>query len=140
MTVIAPADIRMLAIDLVVDGEPALHLTLSADGGVRRSGDGSQGAPRALQLGQIDPAVFRLVVAHVTPELIARAGRYSDPNPKGKPCSLRLTMSTGSAQTGIEFRYGSQSLGPPRPLAALVEEAVAATDDWYDSLQPASPG
>lgn len=135
MMQIAPADIRALAIDMSVDGESALHLTLSADGGVRRSGDGSQRAPRRLEMGQIDPAVFRRVVALVTPELIERAGRYTDPNPKGLPCSLRLVMNTGSEETGIEFRYGSQSLGPPPPLAALVEEAVAATDDWYGSLE-----
>jgi hypothetical protein len=125
------SDLDRLAIELSVFGRPALLLELASDGGVRRMGSGERVADKQAYQGVVDPAIFAALKARLTDDLLARAGRYSDPAAEGTPTELTLTFGAGAEETGIAFRYGSTSQGPPPPVAALVREAVALTDDWY---------
>jgi hypothetical protein len=124
-------EIDRVSLVLDVEGERVLALDLAADGGVRRSGTGQPGTALEAYQGVIDPSVFRDVIAGITDELLAREGRYSDPQPQGTLASLTAVFAGGGERTGLEFRYGAQSQGPPPPLTALVRDAVELTDDWY---------
>jgi hypothetical protein len=124
-------EIDRLSILLSVFGRPALLLELGADGGVRRMGTGEGPADGQAYQGTIEPAVFEGLKQRVTDDLLARAGRYTDPEPEGTPTELTVTFGAGGEETGLAFRYGSQSTGPPPPLADLVRAAVAETDGWY---------
>jgi hypothetical protein len=126
------SDLDRLAITVTVYGRPALLLELASDGGVRRMGSGERIAETEAQQGVLDPEIFAALKARVTDDLLARAGRYSDPHPEGTPTELTVTFGAGAEETGIAFRYGSASQGPPPPVADLVRAAVALTDEWYE--------
>jgi hypothetical protein len=126
-------DIDRIGIELEVGGAPALELTMTVDGGIRRAGYGAQGPMPAAVQGTVDPAVFAAVRQDISDEMLTRAGRYTDPAPKGVAATLSVTFSAGEDETGIAFRYGSQSQGPPPDLSALVRDAVTLTDAWYQA-------
>lgn len=125
-------DIDRLSIVLTVFEKTALLLDLAADGGVRRMGSGERPADGQAYQGVLDPAVFAELKRRVPEELLARAGRYSDPEPRGTPTELTVIFGAGEQETGLAFRYGSASQGPPPPIADLVRAAVAMTDEWYE--------
>ena len=132
MSGVRAAQIDRVSLVLEVDGVRALALDLAADGGVRRAGTGEAGTAGSAYQDVLDPSVFRRVVAGIDDDLLAREGRYSDPHPEGTPATLTAVFGAGEASTGLEFRYGSRSQGPPPPLTALVRLAVELTDSWYD--------
>lgn len=132
MSGVRAADVDHVSLVLEVDGSPALVLDLAADGGVRRAGTGQAVSAGTAYQGVVDPSVFRRVVADLDDDLLGREGRYSDPDPQGTPATLTAVFFAGDARTGLAFRYGSQSQGPPPPLVALVRRAVELTDAWYD--------
>jgi hypothetical protein len=136
---VRPDTIDTISIEMTVDDRPALLLTLASDGGVRRMGSGDGPADGQAYEGLIGPAVFESLRDGVTEELLARAGRYSDSSGKGAPAMLTLTFRAGAEDTGLEFRYGSDSQGPPPPVTDLVRTAVAMTDDWYGQQVSGSP-
>lgn len=146
MSGVRAADIDWLSLILEVDGERALTLDIAADGGVRRSGTGQPGSAGEAYQGTIDRAVFRRLVTGIDDDLLSREGRYSDPDPIGTRAALTAVFGARGERTGLEFRYGSESMGPPPPLVALVRDAVELTDAWYDEqiaaarTRPPAPG
>jgi hypothetical protein len=125
------SDVSRISIELDVGDEPALRLELADDGGVHRQGSGTDTEDREAQAGTIDPDVFEQLRAKLPEPVLSGGGRYSDPNPVGERCRLSVVAESGSERNGVEFVYGSESQGPPPPVAALVEDAVALTDAWY---------
>jgi len=125
-------DVDRLSIVLSVFGRTALLLDLAADGGVRRMGTGERPADGQAYQGVIDPSVFQDLNRRITDDLLSRAGRYSDPQPRGTPTELTVAFGAADQETRLAFRYGSASQGPPPPVTDLVRAAVAMTDDWYE--------
>ena len=60
-------------------------------------------------------------------------GGYEVPDQKGLPCELTIVMKhTDGQESGLVFRYGSESQGPPGDVCQFVTDAVAITSIWYE--------
>jgi hypothetical protein len=58
-----------------------------------------------------------------------RRGGYDVPDRRGVECMLRIEFLFADGTTsGFDFRYGSQSDGPPRELTKFVQHAVETTN------------
>ena len=68
------------------------------------------------------------------------AGAYGVANKEGKLCELGLLfgLRNSDACEGFQFRYGSDSQGPPDEICDLVAKLVALTNPWYTEFKAAS--
>jgi len=119
---------------LDVGGRPALLVRLGADGGAQRLGSGSiDKLERDRFIGALDPEIFRGVSSTVGPALLSWCGQSrSHPAPRGELCDLVIAfrMEDGR-ELSTAWRYGTHSKWPPPEVLDFVEEAVRATEAWY---------
>jgi hypothetical protein len=119
---------------LDVGGRPALQLRLGADGGVQRLGSGSiETLEHDRYIGTLDPEIFRGVSSTIGPALLSWCGQSRcHPAPRGERCDLVIAfrMADGRELT-TAWRYGTHSKWPPAEVLDFVDEAVRATEPWY---------
>jgi hypothetical protein len=120
---------------LEVAGRQALLLRLGAEGTIHRLGSGSiEKLDRDRFIGTVDPEVFRQLSSKINPALLAWCGQSrSHPAPRGELCDLVLAFKKADGQElTMAWRYGSHSKWPPDEVLGFVEEAVRATEPWYE--------
>ena len=85
-------------------------------------------------IGTVDPEVFRQLSSKINPALLAWCGQSrSHPAPRGELCDLVLAFKKADGQElTMAWRYGSHSKWPPDEVLGFVEEAVRATEPWYE--------
>ncbi len=126
--------IQQLFIKLEAEDESVLSLMLSASGSLNRMGDGS-GDPEVARffMGSSPEPLFQQLIAGMDEKVFELAGRYELPYEGGERLRLTLHFKGEKLDTGFEFSYGSESMGPPEELLEIVEQAVALTDGWYEA-------
>lgn len=122
---------------LKVEEVPALLVLLHSDGSINRLGTGTvDNKEMGMFIGVTDPALFLKMRSQVTEDLLQWIGVQADPQPKGKVCELTIGfMLADGKEQGIQFKYGSESLGPPPEIHRFVTAMVEATDPWYEDFK-----
>lgn len=123
-----------IMVTLLVSGERSLFIMLGVDGSINRVGTGAvDNAERDFFIGRTDPAVFLGLHKQITPELLAWCGQSrADPEPQGAVCELTVGFKRANGEEVMtDWRYGSESQGPPREVGQFVVAAVSATDPWF---------
>jgi hypothetical protein len=128
-------DIHGILVMLLIGGEQSLFIMLGSDGSINRLGTGSvDNAERDMFIGKVGPELFQQLRAKVSQELLGWCGqRLVDPQPQGKICELTVGFQRADGQElTTEWRYGSESQGPPPEVCQFVVAAVEATDPWFE--------
>jgi hypothetical protein len=131
-----------MLVSLYVADQQALFVMLGADGSINRLGTGAGGnTENDLCIGKTTPNVFTDLRGRINPDIFQWEGGHADPAPVGKSCKLTVgfQMAGGKALMS-EWRYGSESLGPPPEVRDFVVAAVELTDPWYEQLKSAGRG
>jgi hypothetical protein len=118
-----------IQVRLTVGGARYLHVSLSADGGIARSGRGE----RDFEGSTGDPTLFGRLRDRVSPEILRWAGQtWSDPSARGKACELMIALRDASGREARTcWDYGTESPEPPEELRRFVLSVVEATNPWY---------
>ncbi len=130
-------EIKGIYVILNVEGVPALLVLLALDGSINRMGTGAvDNTEMGMFIGVADPALFLKMRSQVTADLLQWIGARADPQPKGKVCELTIGfMLANGKEQGIQFKYGSESLGPPPEVRRFVTAMVEARDPWYEDFK-----
>lgn len=124
-----------ILIMLEVGGRQALLLRLGADGGVHRVGTGSiETLERDRFIGAMDPEVFLGLASKISPALLSWCGQSrSHPAPRGELCELVIAFRQADGrELTMAWRYGTHSKWPPDEVLEFLDEAVRATEPWYE--------
>jgi hypothetical protein len=135
---IKPEDVTGVALSLKVDEELSLYALVAADGSINRLGTGTIDNPeKDMFIGVIsDPKPFQTLRAQISPDLFKWIGGRADPSPKGKICELTMWLFLpNKEERTIHFKYGSESIGPPREVCQLVLAAIDVTKPWYEQFK-----
>ena len=134
--------LRVIMVDLDVDGRQSLVVLLAEDGTVNRLGTGAvSNTERTFFIGRTNEALFAQLREQVEPEWIAHQGAYDVPDKKGSTCTLTIMFKHADGQeNSFRFRYGSKSQGPPSDICQFVAEAVRLTDPWYEQQKVSAGG
>ena len=121
---------------LLIEGKQLLFVMLTVDGGVNRMGIGNYSddpLDDEIFIGKSNDNLFQQALALIDNELLENMGQaFSDPNPKGETCKLSVLIQFVSGEsTGVEFTYGSESMGPPPEIGQLASSIVKITNQWY---------
>jgi hypothetical protein len=127
------ADIDVLTITLEIASTRALFVLLARDGTVNRMGSGSPStADGDLYIGQTQPALLPEALKGLSEEALGHTGVYDIPKKLGVPCRLAIALRfADGSEDGFGYTYGSDSQGPPKPIAMFVHASVMATQSWY---------
>ena len=134
----ATVEFDVIMMTLLVDGEQSLFIMLGADGSINRVGTGAvDNDERDMFIGRTDPALFHGLCEQITPELLAWCGQsMAAPEPQGAICELTTVFNRANGEESVtEWRYGSESQGPPPEVGRFVVAAVQATDPWFAQQQ-----
>ncbi len=126
--------LQAIMISLLVAEQQSLFILLSADGSINRMGTGSIHNPdRDMFIGIVTNNLFDQVKEVIDPEWFEHAGGYDLPNKKGVMCELTTIFKfTDGSEKGLQFKYGSESQGPPSDIGNYVRKAVEITNSWYE--------
>ncbi len=119
---------------LHVSGTQRLFLMLSADGTIRRSGNGSaECLDTSMYIGMDDGTAFAMAKSLAT-DVQQWIGSYVAPEQCGDSCRLVIGLKASDGSEEIsEWEYGLQSEGPPPEIVRFVQDLVASTDRWHES-------
>jgi len=128
-----PSEIHSVCIGLEVDDEQSLFIMLAADGTIKRMGRGTiDNDETQLFSGTTDQHLFESLMATVDRKLFSYAGSYRDEAMEGQFCRLLVMFNSDEDSTSFEFKYGSESQGPPTEFCDLVVASIDLTDPWYE--------
>src|SRR5262245_5010100 len=122
-------------VTLLIGGEQSLFIMLGSDGSINRMGTGPvDNAERDMFIGKTGPQLFQQLRCKVSHELLGWCGRQlADPQPQGKACELTVGFQRADGKELMtNWRYGSESQGPPPEVCQFVVDAVEATDPWFE--------
>ena len=126
------ANYEATTIQLDIDEESSLMILLHKDGTINRKGSGTEEIDHDFYMGMQEDSLLTELAKLVTPEFQNLLNRvYDFPDKKGKTCMLEITLFDGKETTGVRYTYGSESMGPPIPIANYVKKAIELTDPWY---------
>ena len=109
-----------------------LFVFLHRDGSVNRMGDGTLRAYGDFRIGRVTEPLFDQFMEDLSEGLLDYAGRYDLPDRRGLDCNLEVKLFSGGALgANLEFHFGSESLGPPAEIRALVTRALELTEAWW---------
>ncbi len=131
-------DVTGVALSLKVDEELSLYALVAADGSINRLGTGTiDNTEKDMFIGVIsDPKPFQTLRAQISPDLFKWIGGRADPSPKGKICELTMWLFLpNKEERTINFKYGSESIGPPPEVCQLVLAAIDVTNPWYEQFK-----
>ncbi|MDO5981513.1 hypothetical protein [Flavivirga spongiicola] len=120
-------------IELNIEGEPSLMILLHEDGTMNRKGRGTEEIDNNFYIGIQKDSLLSELTKSMTPDFQSLLNRvYDYPDKKGKICTLEITLSDGKETKGVRYNYGSESMGPPIPIANYVNKAIELTDPWFN--------
>ncbi|WP_299557208.1 hypothetical protein [Seonamhaeicola sp.] len=120
-------------IELNIDNEPSLVILLHKDGTINRKGSGTEEIDNSFYIGIQNDSLLPKLTSTVTSDFQALLNRvYDYPDKKGKTCMLEITLSDGKETKGVRYIYGSESMGPPVPIANYVNKAIELTNPWFN--------
>ncbi len=122
-----------ISLTLKIADEMALFILLGNDGLINRMGTGSDSDfEMEMFIGMTSASAF-LQTAKLAPAVIENwTGGFAGSVIVGKLCALTVVFMTLKGEEIIsQWKYGSESQGPPPEVSQLVDAAVEATDDWY---------
>jgi hypothetical protein len=128
-------DIFVIWMTIKVEGKNTLFLMLASEGLVNRLGTGAvDNTENDMFIGKTDEPLFLQLRSRIDPRWLPQMGSsYALPERKGKECELTIGFKFGdSKETGVTFKYGSESQGPPGDLVKFVINAVEITNPWYE--------
>jgi hypothetical protein len=83
-------------------------------------------------MGTTQKPLFKKLIQSIDKKVFELTGRYELPYEQGEHIHLTIHCKGDDLDTGFEFSYGSESMGPPEEILAIVEKAVELTDAWYE--------
>jgi hypothetical protein len=120
-------------IELNIEDEPSLMILLHKDGTINRKGRGTEEIDKNFYMGIQKDSLLTELSKLITPEFQSLLNKVNDyPDKNGKICMLEITLSNGKETKGVRYTYGSESMGPPIPIANYVNKAIELTDPWYN--------
>ena len=121
------------SIELNIENEPSLMILLHKDGTINRKGRGTEEIDNDFYMGIQNDSLLSKLTKSITTDFQSLLNRVNDyPDKKGKTCMLEITLSDGKETKGVRYTYGSESMGPPIPIANYVNKAIELTDPWYN--------
>jgi len=131
------SEIVGIQILLTSNAEQTLFILVGADGSINRLGTGTlHNSDKELFVGKADISLFHAIRAGLSDEMLQFTGGYSLPDQRGIPCVLTVALRfQDQTSDGFEFRYGTESNGPPGELAEFVRAAVRLTDPWFEEFK-----
>jgi hypothetical protein len=126
-------EVAAIEIVLLAAGKPALLLLVAGDGSIQRMGDGSipSGDPDGYR-GHTEEPLFQRLHACIRDEWLQRPGAYVAEELPGDEIVLTIRFLRAPEDgVGIQYRYGSESDGPPAEVRDFLETALDLTDSWY---------
>ena len=139
---ITPNHIRVILIELYAADQPSLFILLASDGTINRLGTGSvNNTERDFFIARTSLDIFESLRQKVGPDLLHWKGRYESPERRGTLCKLSVVLKLDDdTETGSEWVYGSDSMGPPPAVKNFVIAAVEATQGWYEEQKEMAKG
>lgn len=129
-------DYKATTITLTIEEEQSLAILLHKDGTINRKGNGTYTIDNNFYMGIQQENLLEELLTTVTLEFEQYFDRIYDlPDRKGKTCTLEIILSTDTENTVMCFVYGSESMGPPKPVIDYVKEALKLTDPWFKEQQ-----
>jgi hypothetical protein len=127
------SDIKVVAVTLNISDKPSLFVLLAADGSINRLGTGAvKNRDNELFIGVTKEPLFDRLMTNLQDSWLDHMGGYDVPDQQGAPCELSIAFSFGKDNdNGFEFRYGSESQGPPEDIARFVIAAIEITEPWF---------
>ena len=133
-------DISLIWVRIGVEEHAALFILLDSDGTVNRLGTGAvDNSENEFYIGKTTEALFQKLHSQIDPDWLSHVGSsYAIPEQKGKACELIVGFVLRDGREGtLEFKYGSESQGPPDDIMQFVIKAVKLTDPWYERFREA---
>lgn len=134
---LAKADIEHVHVSLRVNEEQVLAIRFSKSGALNRMGDGSDDPKsRIILMKRVKEPIFDHLIAALSDEILSLVGRYAFPDPQGDLTQLLITLEGKEEQeTGFEFTYGADSVGPPEEIIDFVEYALELSDPYWEEYR-----
>ena len=126
-------DVDTILVSLDVGDTPALFVLLSSDGSINRIGDGSIGGDQDMFIGVTREPLFQRLRDKIAESFLEHAVSYELPDRVGSDCTLSIRFIAGGQETGLIFKYGSESEGPPQDVYDFVRAAVDVTGPWHEA-------
>lgn len=117
-----------------LDDVQTFFLMVTDDGGLTREGTGAlDDMEPVMFMAGSDPDAFEAVRKRITPELLKWCGQSPESHAvRGKVVELSIQFGfAGDKEEVIEWRYGTESEGPPAVIERFVAAAIRASDPWY---------
>ncbi len=129
------SDINVLSITLEFDGRRTLFILLAKNGSINRLGTGTiDNKDNDLFIGTTKDLLFEHATTYITDDMLQYMGSYDIPSKKGLPCRLSIGLQFNNGEeNGFDFKYASESEGPPDEISELLIAAVQITEPWYKS-------
>lgn len=127
-----------ILIDLEIGDEQALFIIIAKDGTINRKGNGNlKNIDHDMYMGSTNESFyFARIIEKITNEFITYVGKSFDiPEKKGNICKLKILLGGEEINTGLEFKYGDLSEGPPKEIVEFVISAVQLTDFWVSEFK-----
>lgn len=116
-----------------MDESLLLYMMLSRNGSLNRRGEGSEDPSTLyMAMGHTDDPIFTDLLAQLPDDWLEHTGRYTMPDRQGKTMLLTISIQNDQVETGFQFTYGSDSVGPPEDMIEFLELALDLTDPWYE--------
>ena len=126
-------DYQISTIELNIEKETSLMILLHKDGTINRKGYGTYEIDNNFYMGIDKNNLLSELTKSITPDFESLLNKVIDyPEKKGKICTLEITLSDGKETTGVRYIYGSESMGPPIPIANFINKAIELTNPWYE--------
>jgi hypothetical protein len=134
---LAAEEVAGVRITLDISERRLLELDWQADGQLTRQGNGRESGRQSSRVeGHVSANDFEAVRRHVSGDLLACRGQFTDRAARGNACRLEIVLShrQGPKWT-TTWQYGTESTGPPEPVRRFVSELVRLTGRWYEQSQ-----
>ncbi len=125
--------ISQTLITLEVGENQVLFILLAEDGSINRKGDGTTNCvDNDFFIGITNDKLFEQLKPYITEEMNEFLhSSYDIPEKKGRICNLKILFKSGEIETGVEFKYGELSQGPPSIFRNFAIKAIELTDEWH---------
>ncbi|GAB4427056.1 MAG: hypothetical protein OHK0039_45250 [Bacteroidia bacterium] len=127
------AKIDRIYFKLSVESKDIFSLMLARNGALNRLGSEDEEGSTAFFMGRTDEPLFDQLLASLSDDMLELTGRYEYPDLRGERCVLTITLEGQDLETGFEFTYGSEAVGPPEEIVDWVDRAITLTDPWYEA-------